>query len=192
MRYILSIVFCICASGIALAQPQVSETRTLISDTSHVVTMEIRGKDAVFIMESINDLTNDRDMEEPWTKVDFAGMRIDANNNNLIEKRVDFAFGLRQKTDVICPQLIYSETASSGCGQLRTTGKAKVEFKKTANQDKPHPVYEFIIPVSELTRESRTIGFVFRFHSANSGFSSYPASIPGKQQSFDETIKVDF
>lgn len=189
MKIFVAAFACVMSGICTSAQEAASDSKTLVQNNSHVVTFEIRGKRAVFTMEAIADFTNDRDPEQNWTNFDFAGIRVDANDNSVIDERIDLAFGTRAKTDLFCPQFLYRELSSSGCGQQHSAGRVKVMFDRSDFQETPHPIHVYSIPISELTTAGRTIGLVFRFHAAGSGYTHYPQENP-RQYSFKETIKL--
>lgn len=174
--------------GIAFGQD--NGGRRLLDTPDHLVTMSTKGDRVVFTMEAIADFTEDRDNSKPLgTGWDFAGIRVDVNNNNAVDERVDVAFGTRQKTNIFCPQYIIRENASTGCGGLRSKGSVRVEFMATANQDRAHPVYIYEIPIRELTGSGGKIGLVFSFHDPKTRRAAYPN--PRKAYTFEETIQVD-
>lgn len=165
------------------------ELRVLDTE-KHIVTVLKKESSVIFTMEAIADFTEDRDSSKPlgvgW---DFAGIRVDINNNNVIDRNVDVAFGTRQKTNSFCSQYLYSEKASTFCGSLRSKGKVLVEFKSTPLQATPHPVYVYEIPLAELAGGGGKIGLTFRFSDPPTGQSFYPSR--RRPLSFDETIQLD-
>lgn len=172
------------------AQVRKESKRVLLETENHIVTVSVKGESVVFKMEAITDFTMDRDSTKPlglgW---DYAGIRIDLNNNNVIDYGIDVAFGTLQKTNIFCPQYIIRENASTTCGALRSKGSVKVGFEATGFQKRPHPIYEYAIPIAELNGYGGKIGLVFKFGEPRAGTAFYPSR--GKPFSFDETIQLD-
>ena len=164
--------------------------RTLVETENHVVTVSKRGEMIVFTMEALNDFTNDRDSSRPvgmgW---DFGSIRVDLNNNKVVDKQVDVAFGTRQKTDRFCPQFLIGVDASTPCNGLRSFGKVRVEFTATDRQPTPHAVTTYEIPIGELMRFGGKIGLAFTFYDASARMDYFPTS--RNPRSFQETIQLD-
>jgi hypothetical protein len=173
----------------AAAQAERREFKTLIWNNSHVVSYEKRGTRLVIRMEMIGDFTEDRKPAR-YQEMDFASFRVDLNNNNQVDRRLDIAFGQRSSTDILCTQYLHDRVSSSGCGALPSRAGLKISFAKSPFFDTAHPVFEFSVPISELERHSKTIGFEFLFHSKGAGFTFYPATA-SVYKSFKETLKLD-
>lgn len=188
-RSIVIVVWIFVLSLSVSAQLTNSEFKTLVWNNSHVVSYEIGERNVILRLEAIADYTYDRDPAVGFGKRDFVSIRVDVNNNNLIDERVDLAFGIRSNSSLICPQFLYDARSSSICGQQRSGGKLKISFAESPFQAMQHPIFEFTIPKSELTGHSKTIGLVFRFHSAGLGFTDYPAESRSRR-SFDKTLQL--
>lgn len=188
MRMIL--VLCIGLLVASTVFGQGNRTQRLVETEKHVVDVELIDGEVVFRMEAITDLTNDRDSTKPLgTGWDYAGIRVDINNNNVVDERIDIAFGTRQKSNIFCTQYLISEQASSGCGVLPSKGRVKVDFVSSSLQKEPHPVFIYRIPVRELNGEGGKIGLVFRFADPKTGRKVYPSI--ESSFSFKETIQLD-
>lgn len=188
MKLFLAMVVAAVLAGSSFAQ--VARERRLLDTDQHIVTVSRKGNSVVFRMEAINDFTEDRDSSLPLGRGwDHAGIRVDINNNNVIDRNVDVAFGVRQKTNIFCPQYLIHENASTGCGGLRSKGKLLIEFTSTALESNPHPVFTYEIPLAELKRGGGTIGLVFHFSDPPTGRRSYPNR--RRPRSFEETIQLD-
>ena len=187
MRSILVLLAIVVFAEISIGQ---SEDRRLLETERHIVTVRAKGDSVVFTMEAIADFVEDRDNSKPLgTGWDFAGIRVDVNNNNVIDNGIDLAFGTRQKTNIFCSQYLISESANSMCGGYRSKGSVRVDFASTQLQEKPHPVLVYEIPVSDLGRGGGKIGLVFTFADPNQGMISYPSM--KRSRSFAETIQLD-
>ncbi|HEX6126707.1 MAG TPA: hypothetical protein VFZ23_15150 [Pyrinomonadaceae bacterium] len=188
MKSILILLTVALCAGNSFAQGG-GELRILDTE-NHIVTASKKGASIVFTMEAIADFTEDRDSSRSLgTGWDYAGIRVDINNNNVVDRGVDVAFGLRQKTNIFCAQYLIQENASSGCGGLRSKGKARVGFMSTISQATPHPVHVYEIPLAELARGGGKIGLTFVFSDASTGRSYYPSR--RNPRSFNETIQLD-
>jgi hypothetical protein len=185
---LVSISILLCANA-SWGQVKQNEDRILLDTENHVVNVSVKGESVLFTMEAIADFTEDRDDTPPlgfgW---DFAGIRIDINNNNLIDNEIDLGFGTRQKTTLFCSQYLIHQNASSGCSVQRSKGSVRVEFKGTRYQELPHPVYIYSIPRSELSRFGGKIGLVFQFYDPETGKASYPSN---RADYFKETIPLN-
>ena len=164
--------------------------RRLLDTEKHIVTVSKKGTSVIFTMEAVADFTEDRDSSRQhgmgW---DYAGIRVDINNNNVIDKKVDVAYGTRQKSNIFCPQYLIQENASSYCGELASKGTLRVEFKSTGSQARPHPVHTYEIPLAELAPGGGKIGLVFHFSDASTGRSFYPDK--RRPFAFVETVRLD-
>jgi len=170
------------------ASPAQVPGRRLVDTERHVVTASRQGDMIVFTMEAIADFTDDHDDSKPLgTGWDYAGIRVDVNDNNIVDKGTDIAFGIRQKTSLLCSQYLLNENASTLCGGLHSAGNLKAEFRSTELQLKPHPVFTFEIPIDELG--GGKIGLVFYLSDPVDGRFTYPNS--RCPLSFDETIRLD-
>lgn len=175
-------------TGSSLAQD--GGERKILETEDHVVRVAKKGEAIVFVMEAVTDFTHDRDNSKPlgmgW---DFAGIRIDINNNNLVDANTDVAFGTRQKTNIFCAQYLIRVNASTGCGMLRSKGSVRVEFMPTDLQANPHPVHIYEIPLSDLTTGGGKIGLAFTFSDASRGMFYFPNR--RRPLDFKETIQLD-
>ncbi|MEQ1762214.1 MAG: hypothetical protein ABL984_03610 [Pyrinomonadaceae bacterium] len=174
-RSIVILIFVFVLNLCVSAQLTNSEFKTLVWNNSHVVSYEIGERNVILRLEAIADYTDDSDPAVNFGKRDFVSIRVDVNNNNQIDERVDLAFGIRSNSSLFCPQFLYDERSSSACCQQRSGGGLKISFDESPFHATQHPIFEFTIPKSELTGHSTTVGLVFRFHSAGAGFAHYPA-----------------
>ncbi len=184
------LIFVTAALFAASSFGQESQERRLVDTGEHVVTVAMKGSFVVIRMEAISDFTKDRDNSKPlgfgW---DFAGIRVDVNNNNVVDENLDVAFGIRQKTMKFCSQYLIHENASTPCGGFRSRGKVLIEFVSTELQRVPHPVFVYEIPLADLDHEGGSIGLTFDFSDPSSGRVSYPDN--RRPRSFSQTIPLN-
>jgi hypothetical protein len=185
----LVLALILAAVSLGTAQNGPREFKTLVWNNSHVVSYEKRGTQLAITMEMISDFTNDRKAAR-FQEMDFAYFRVDLNNNNLVDRRIDIAFGQRAHTDIICTQYLHERAASSVCGALPSRATLKISFAKSPFFDTAHPIFEFSVPINELKVHSNSIGFEFMFHSAGNGFTFYPATA-SVYNSFKETLTLN-
>ena len=188
-RLPLLLILVLAADSLGAAQTAPREFKTLVWNNSHVVSYEKRGTRLAITMEMIADFEEDRTSQK-WTERDFTSMRIDLNNNGSLDKDLDVAFGQASVTDRFCPQFLREEWASSTCGRLASRGSLKISFGRSPFHDTAHPIFEYSIPIAELSKHSDTVGFTFKFHSGRSGFVFYPAGASLKN-TFTETITLN-
>jgi len=124
----LILVSCLVLNLCVSAQLVNSEFKTLVWNNSHVVSYEIGERNVIFRLEAIADYTDDSESAVNFDKRDFVSIRVDANNNNRIDKRMDLAFGIRSGSSRFCPQFLYDAVSSSACGQQRSEGRLKITF----------------------------------------------------------------
>jgi hypothetical protein len=177
------------AAPLIAAQPATREFKTLVWNNSHVVSYEKRGDRLVISMEMIADFQEDRTSLD-WQERDFTSIRIDANNNGELDRDLDIAFGQASGTDFICPQFLRDDWASSGCGVLSSKGSIKIGFDASPFQETAHPIFQYSLPLEELSRHSDTVGLVFKFHSGSTPYVFYPSGA-SLRNSFKKTISLD-
>jgi hypothetical protein len=117
MKPMLALIAVIFGTNSYFAQIVKDSERMLLDTEHHIVLVSLKGNAVVFTMEAITDFTEDRDYTKPLgIGQDYAGIRVDINNNNVVDRSIDVAFGIRQNTNIFCPQFLFHEYASSACG----------------------------------------------------------------------------
>jgi hypothetical protein len=165
--------------------------RELARDDRHVVSVDSRGDRLMFTLEALSDFTDN--LAGQYPQKDFAGIRVDVNGNGQVDSRVDVAYGISGGSrDTICTQYLLSETSSTGCTGFSSSADLGVGFRATSKESRPHPVWEFTIPKSELRAGGGSAHMVFWFFSAGEGYSSFPRGVAGQRPtSFQQTVEVD-
>lgn len=186
-----SLLICFLFTAVALAQPSNPQRdfKTMVWNNSHVVAYEKQGRNLTVTMEMIADQSDDRKAPR-WQEHDFAAMRIDLNNNLLLDRNLDVVIGQAGLTDRICTSFLLSVSSTTPCGAFRSRASLKVSFASSPFHDAAHPVFRFSIPLDELGQHSKVIGFNFYFHSKGGGFAFYPAA-SNIGNSFKETIALN-
>ncbi len=167
---VLMLAAALAAGGQDRSRPQ----QTILSDSSHFIAYEVRGNSVIFTLEMIADLSDETASDNGGRLGDFTDITFDKNLNNVIDKRVDIGYAVLPRGKSVCPFYLHDGFSISRCGILPSRASLKVEFRGTANEATPHPVYRYSIPRSELVDGEGKIGVVFRFHSAGKGYFRYP------------------
>ena len=163
---------------------------TLAKSDRMVVTAEIVGDDAVIVMESIADTTNN--LAGKFPAVDFSGIRVDVNQNGRVDEKVDIAYGISGGSkDKICTQYLLTETSSTGCGGFRSKATLKAEFKNTKYAANAHPVWTYTIPKKELTNNGSFAHLTFKIYEAGRGYTQLPRPTR-TTQSFSKVTTLNF
>ncbi len=163
-------------AGLVLAlMPAVAQAEGVVLTKSDrlVVTAEIVGDNAVIVLESISDTTNN--LSGKFPAVDFSGIRVDVNQNGRVDERVDVAYGIvGGSADRICTQYLLTENSSTGCGGFRSNATVKSEFKNTAHGPAPHPVWTYTIPKDEISQNGSFAHLTFKIYEAGRGYTQMP------------------
>ena len=155
-----------------------------------VVTAEVVGDNAVIVIESIADTTNNLGGNFP--AVDFSNIRVDVNQNGRVDSNVDVAFGLsRGAPDKICAQYLLTETTSTSCSGLPTTATVTSEFKATKFNESAHPVWTYTLPKEEISKNGAFAHLTFKIYEAGRGYTQLPT--PSRStQSFSKVTTLHF
>jgi hypothetical protein len=150
-------------------------SKQLVKNDQHVISARRLGDRIIFSIEAVGDHSDD--LNGSYPKLDFAGIRVDVNRNGRVDNRVDVAYGTASGSkDKICTQYLLSETSSTGCTGLQSQAKVEVAFKSTANARHKHPVWNYSIPMKELSQDGKLAQLVFRIHQSEKGYTVYPAN----------------
>jgi hypothetical protein len=162
-------------------------SKQLVKNDQHVITGRRQGDRIHFTIEAVGDRTDNLSGEYP--QLDFAGIRVDFNHNRRVDERVDVAYGTANGSkDKICTQYLLSEASSTGCGGFKSEARLKVAFKSTANAPHKHPVWNYSIPVKELSRDDSVAHLIFRIHQSGKGYTTYPKRA---NRSFRKTLAFE-
>jgi hypothetical protein len=145
----------------------------VLNNGSYYVTYGPVEGNIVFTMEATDDFTNDFAGEYPDT--DFASISVDVNRNYRIDSLKDAAYGTRNGSNDICTYYFYDEKSATACGGFKSQASLRVYFGGTEIESRPHPVWEFTIPKSELSDDGATAHVQFKFFTAGRGYSTIPA-----------------
>lgn len=181
--------FCFCTATTAQAQKE----KTIISNEKHFISYKVDGANVIFTIEAIYDLTNDLQGKFPDT--DFFSIKVDVNRNGQIDKDLDVGYSVIGRKTQICTIYLLSEYATSICGELKSPATLKISFEGSKNQDKPHPIFVFTIPKSELNQGGNKVDLIFTCFSSGKGYTYYPRTFPRDSRAasppFDKIITIN-
>ena len=189
MKNALTILCLLVFASIDRAQKPTIEAQKLVSDNGHVVTYERKGDLAVFTLESISDFTDETGLDHKFTSRDLAGMTVDINSNNRVDKNIDVAYEIGSGSTTLCTQYLYGVGVSSVCGVFKSSATLDISFFATSHESRPHPVFKFSIPIREIFGSGSTVGIVFEFWTAGVGRTTYP-ELDDEWQTLKRTITV--
>lgn len=170
-----------------LSQSNLDKETVIVQNTEHVVAYSIKDDNLVIIMEAIKDFTDET--RGKWPLVDFMSIEVDKNGNGTVDTDVDIAYAVGKSG--ICTQFLVAVDGSSACGVLRSKASLEVDFRSSLRESKPHPVFRFVIPKTEVHSGKRSPGFVFQFHSSEKISVYYPNRQEHHRRSFAETIRLN-
>ncbi len=163
---------------------------TLAKSDRLLVTAEIDGDNAIIVIESVADTTNN--LAGAFPAVDFSGIRVDVNQNGRVDNRVDVAYGIvGGSSGKICPQFLLTETSSTGCGGFPSAATVKAEFKATNANPTAHPVWTYTIPKSEISKNGSYAHLTFKIYEAGRGYTQLPKPTR-TTQSFSKVTTLNF
>jgi hypothetical protein len=188
MKTILVLMSLLLISSSVESQTPV-ESQKLVSDKSHVVTYDRKGDVAIFTLEAISDFTDETSGEHTFPLLDFAGIIVDVNSNNKVDRNIDIAYRMKSNPKGICSQYLYEVNVSSECGVFRSSATLDIKFAGSPNEPRAHPIYRFTIPMKEIFGSRSTVGIGFEFWSSGVGLTAYPGPID-EWQSLKKTIAL--
>ncbi len=162
----------------------------IVANKSHYITAVRNGNSISFTLEATTDHTNN--LQGKYPQLDFASISVDVNQNGRIDNgNVDVAYGIRNGSyNQICTQYLLTENSSTACGGFKSRATLKVGFSPTTNSSRPHPVWVFSIPTSELSSRNNNLAHLtFRIHQAGSGYTRYPEVASSTK--FSSVVKIN-
>ena len=163
--------------------------REILRSNDHVISVRPAGDRVTFVLEAMTDTSND--MAGTYPQLDFAGIRVDVNQNGKVDKQIDTAYGISSGTrDQLCLQYLLTETSSTGCSGFPSKASLKVAFRATPAGSKPHPVWLYTIPKTELGPGNDLSHLTFTFHQAGKGYTRYPLTT-ASMHSFADALVFD-
>lgn len=177
----------------AFSQAQGAAVRkSVVKNKEHVAYILRSGGNLTLVVEFINDFTDQTQGKPPAR--DFVWVGVDINRNKTSDSGPDAIFSVDVATNKLCPQTLYGEQATSGCGAFVSAATYEASFKATEAQSRPHPVFTFVFPEREIMPDGKGLNLIIRAHSADLGIVvNYPERAAGKgMYSFSKTINVKF
>lgn len=184
--FVLHLMVLLACTSITLAQPSQEKETLVVENTEHVVAYSVKDGNLVITMEAVNDFTDQT--AGKWPLVDIMSIEIDRNGNGIVDTHVDVAYGVGDRS--ICASFLIAVDGSSLCGVFKSKASVEIGFRGTLRQQKPHPVFRFVIPKTEVFSGKGSPGFVFEFSSAEKGRVYYPKRQEYQRRSFAETIRL--
>jgi hypothetical protein len=179
----------LCLGSVITARAQ--EEKAIVSNNEHFISYKVEGDNVVFIMEGINDFTDDR-----GAFPDRFSIHVDVNRNGLIDSKVDVAYGSASGEDAICTQYLLGRLMSTVCGAFKSGASVKRTFEGSLKQKKAHPIFRLTIPKKELNKSGNKADLVFTcFGNVDLGPAIYPKEAGSEEvwgfESFAKTITID-
>jgi len=169
-----------------LAQAAIA-AQNLVQNKDHLVAVRSSGDRVIFAMEALRSTRNY--LRGKFPNLDFTSIRVDVNQNGKVDAGIDTSYGLKGGSyDALCANYLISETSSKGCGSLTSKASLRVAFRATPNSSRPHPVWEYSIPKSEIGRGNRLSHLTFIFHEAGQGYTRYPQTAAGMYSFADAMV----
>jgi hypothetical protein len=161
--------------------------QNLVQNKDHLVAVRRAGDTVTFVMEALG--SNRNYLKGKFPELDFTSIRVDANQNGKVDADVDVAYGIRGGSyNELCAQFLLRESASKGCGSFPSKAQLRVDFRATPNSSRPHPVWEYSIPRSEIGRGNGLSHLTFIFHEAGKGYTRYPQTTAGMYSFTDALV----
>ena len=161
--------------------------QNLVQNKHHRVAVRSSGDRLIFAMEALGSTRNY--LQGKFPDLDFTSIRVDVNQNGKVDAGIDTSYGIRGGSyNELCANYLLSETSSKGCGSLASKASLRVGFRSTPSSPRPHPVWEYAIPKSELGRGNRLSHLTFIFHEAGKGYTRYPQSAAGMYSFADALV----
>jgi len=161
--------------------------KNLIQNKDHLVAVRSSGDRVIFAMEALRSTRNY--LRGKFPDLDFASIRVDVNQNGKVDAGIDTSYGIKDGSyNGLCANYLISETSSQVCGSLASKASLRVDFRATASSSRPHPVWEYSIPKSEIGRGNRLSHLTFIFHEAGQGYTRYPQTAAGMYSFADALV----
>lgn len=161
--------------------------QNLVQNKHHLVAVRSAGDTVIFVMEALR--SNRNYLKGKFPKLDFTSIRVDANQNGKVDANVDIAYGIKGGSyNALCSQYLLRESASKGCGSFPSKAQLRVDFRATPNGSRPHPVWQYSIPRSEIGRGNGLSHLTLIFHEAGKGYTRYPQTTAGMNSFTDALV----
>jgi len=155
---------------------------TLIENDLILVRLQENQEQVKLIIEDLLNTSDDRDAEPPL--FDYFSLKVDANNNNLIDSNIDKLYGIGNN-GANCMSFIITQFSITGCTEEEGYSY-EASFESSSKSSEEHIIYELVINKENLSNNSGTVGLVFILNGQDSG-----GAIPSNPtRPFRETIEL--
>jgi hypothetical protein len=197
------LLFALAVLPFSIRGQMASADTTLVSSDDHFVAYRVDGDNVIFTVEFIADFTDNSNGVFP--DVDFVNIAVDVNQNGSIDSYLDKSYGKIGKRiregkifpdsakPLICTQFMITVRSSTACGGMKSKAALDFNFQSTEKALKPHPVYQFTIPRTELSADGKSAHIKLHLYSAGKGSAYYPEKEPWEDyHSFINVLKIQF
>ena len=144
----------------------------IIDNERHIITYEVSEENIIFNFEEIG--------ENNTNNSNRVGIYVDVNKNVIIDKDYDLYYGS-------CPTYLGSYNSVRPCGYFESNATRSYSIKSTLNYEIEHSVWEYEIPIIELTSGGNTAHMLFKFYNDIDGYTTYP-----KGNIYPDSVYIDF
>lgn len=124
----------------------------ILRNGSFVVTYKAAGNDMVFTLEATDDFTNNMGGKDGI--VDSSSIHVDVNKNGKIDRGLDTLYGIAGTTpSTLCSAHFMSAMSTTICGEFRSLASVTASFAGSPHEIRPHPIWVYTIPQSELSQD---------------------------------------
>lgn len=139
--------------------------KILIETNDICVRIQDNEEEVKLIIEDLLNTSDNRDAEFPI--LDFLSIRVDINNNNLVDANVDKKYGI-SSIGTNCMQFIIDEGRSTVC--MEEEGYSyNAYFEPSVKSSEDHIIYELIINKDNIFIDSETVGLIIVLKGEDSG-----------------------
>lgn len=146
MKKLLVVCSFLLLSGLANA------TKTLIDNTNHFLSYELKNDSLYFSFEFLTDINFNDDILDS-ASLDYLIFQFDHNQNDILDQNsnVDLYFMYDQSLlNNTCAGYLVTGNTLGSCGSFSTNSKFNVEVSSSVQQAVPHLIFSFVIPQNEL------------------------------------------
>lgn len=156
----------------------------IINNESHYIFRENIGDYVEFTIELVSNFEDRAAGKYPEN--DFSFIYLDVNGNGKVDNDVDRYYSFDPEGD-ICAGFFSGSNRVTPCSSFKTGARVSTFFSKSKIQNRPHPIFKFLIPVDEFFSDDGFAYAVFYIHTKENRLISYPMN---NGRSFENTLKI--